>query len=117
MLPEDKIGVVILSNLSDNRALEPIAYSAFDRLLASRLDPWLDRYKALGDKAKKLMMKPRRIKFRLQRRHQPCILSPSSRANTAIPAMGPSKLRCVGSHHHLQSIGTLSFRPPSLRHF
>jgi len=53
MLPEDKIGVVILSNLSDNRALEPIAYSAFDRLLGLSPDPWLDRYKALGDKAKK----------------------------------------------------------------
>ena len=53
MLPEDKIGVVILSNLDNNRALEPIAYSAFDRLLGLSLDPWLDRYKALGDKAKK----------------------------------------------------------------
>ena len=28
MLPEDKIGVVILSNLSNNSALEPIAYSS-----------------------------------------------------------------------------------------
>ncbi len=53
MLPEDKIGVVILSNLSGNTALEPIAYSAFDRLLGISLDPWLDRYKALNDKAKK----------------------------------------------------------------
>jgi CubicO group peptidase (beta-lactamase class C family) len=53
MLPEDKMGVVILSNLDDNRALEPIAYSAFDRLLALSLEPWLDRYQALGDKAKK----------------------------------------------------------------
>jgi Domain of unknown function (DUF3471) len=53
MLPEDKIGVVILSNLSDNRTLEPIAYSAFDRLLGLSLDPWIDRYKALDDKAKK----------------------------------------------------------------
>jgi len=53
MLPEDKIGVVILSNLLGNRALEPVAYSAFDRLLGLSLDPWLDRYKALDDKAKK----------------------------------------------------------------
>jgi CubicO group peptidase (beta-lactamase class C family) len=53
MLPEDKIGVVILSNLSNNRALEPIAYSAFDCLLGLSLDSWLDRYKALDDKAKK----------------------------------------------------------------
>jgi len=54
MLPEDKIGVVILSNLLGNRALEPVAYSAFDRLLGLSLDPWLDRYKALDDKAKKV---------------------------------------------------------------
>ena len=53
MLPEDKIGIVILSNLSDNPALEPIAYSAFDRLLGLSLDPWLDRYKTLAEKAKK----------------------------------------------------------------
>jgi len=52
MLPEDKIGVVILTNLIGNHALEPIAYSAFDRLLGLSLDPWLDRYKALDDKAK-----------------------------------------------------------------
>jgi hypothetical protein len=53
MLPEDRIGVVILSNLLGNHALEPVAYSAFDRLLGLSLDPWLDRYKALDDKAKK----------------------------------------------------------------
>jgi CubicO group peptidase (beta-lactamase class C family) len=52
MLPEDKIGVVVLSNLLGNRALEPIAYSAFDRLLGLSLDSWLDRYRALEDKAK-----------------------------------------------------------------
>jgi CubicO group peptidase (beta-lactamase class C family) len=53
MLPEDKIGVVILTNLIGNHSLEPVAYSAFDRLLGLSLDPWLDRYKALDDKAKK----------------------------------------------------------------
>jgi len=53
MLPEDKIGVVLLSNLSNNSALEPIAYSAFDRLLGLSLDPWLDRYNSLDEKAKK----------------------------------------------------------------
>jgi len=63
MLPEDKIGVVILSNLSDNRALEPIAYCAFDRLLGLSLDPWLDRYKALGDKAKKAADEAKKNKF------------------------------------------------------
>jgi CubicO group peptidase (beta-lactamase class C family) len=53
MLPEDKIGVVLLSNLSNNSALEPIAYSAFDRLLGLSLDPWPDRYKSLDEKARK----------------------------------------------------------------
>jgi CubicO group peptidase (beta-lactamase class C family) len=53
MLPEDKVGVVVLSNLDDNTGLEPIAYSIFDRLLGLSNDPWIDRYKALSDKAKK----------------------------------------------------------------
>jgi CubicO group peptidase (beta-lactamase class C family) len=53
MLPEDKIGVVLLSNLSNNSALEPIAYCAFDRLLGLSRDPWLDRYKSLDEKAQK----------------------------------------------------------------
>jgi CubicO group peptidase (beta-lactamase class C family) len=39
MLPEDKIGVVILSNMSSNVSLEAIAYSAFDRLLGLTRDP------------------------------------------------------------------------------
>ncbi len=53
MLPGDKVGVVILSNLDDNMGLEAIAYSIFDRLLGLSPDPWIDRYKALSDKAKK----------------------------------------------------------------
>ncbi len=53
MLPEDKIGVVILSNMSSNVALEAIAYSAFDRLLGLTRDPWIDRYKAEREKIKK----------------------------------------------------------------
>jgi hypothetical protein len=53
MLPEDKIGVVLLSNTGENMALEPIAYAMFDRLLGLSPDPWLDRYKALRDKTKK----------------------------------------------------------------
>jgi CubicO group peptidase (beta-lactamase class C family) len=53
ILPDDKIGVVILSNLSDSPALEAIAYSTYDRLLGLSQDPWLDRYKAVGEKAKK----------------------------------------------------------------
>jgi CubicO group peptidase (beta-lactamase class C family) len=53
LLPEDNIGIVLLSNLSSNSALEPIAYSAFDRMLGLSLDPWLERYKSLEEKAKK----------------------------------------------------------------
>lgn len=53
MLPEDKVGVVILSNMSSNVALEPIAYSAFDRLLGLTQAPWTDRYKAEREKMKK----------------------------------------------------------------
>jgi CubicO group peptidase (beta-lactamase class C family) len=53
MLPEDKVGVVILSNISSNVSLEAIAYSAFDRLLGLTQDPWIDRYKAAREKMKK----------------------------------------------------------------
>jgi len=53
MLPEDKVGVVILSNVDHGTGLEPIAYSIFDRLLGLSNEPWVDRYKALSDKAKK----------------------------------------------------------------
>ena len=53
ILPEDKVGVVLLSNLDNNVALEPIAYSIFERLLGLSSEPWLDRYKALRDKSKK----------------------------------------------------------------
>lgn len=53
MLPEDKIGVVILSNISSGVALEAIAYAAFDSLLGLTRDPWIDRYKAEREKMKK----------------------------------------------------------------
>jgi len=53
MLPEDKVGVVILSNMSSNVSLEAIAYSAFDRLLGLPQDRWTDRYKAAQEKMKK----------------------------------------------------------------
>jgi len=53
ILPEDRIGVVILSNLDNNMGLEPIAYSIFDRLLGLSSEPWVDRYKGLRDKARK----------------------------------------------------------------
>ena len=53
MLPEDKVGVVVLSNLDNNMGLEPIAFSIYDRLLGLSNDPWLDRYKAFRDNSKK----------------------------------------------------------------
>jgi CubicO group peptidase (beta-lactamase class C family) len=53
MLPEDKVGVVILSNVDHGGGLEPIAYSIFDRLLGLSNESWVDRYKALSDKSKK----------------------------------------------------------------
>jgi CubicO group peptidase (beta-lactamase class C family) len=53
MLPDEQIGVVILSNMAGNSALEPIVYSAFDGLLGLTSQPWVDRYKAEGEKMKK----------------------------------------------------------------
>jgi CubicO group peptidase (beta-lactamase class C family) len=53
LLPDDKTGVVILSNLGSSVALEPIVYSTFDRLLGLSQDPWIERYKAATEKMKK----------------------------------------------------------------
>jgi len=53
MLPEDKVAVVVLTNLDNHMGLEPMAFSIFDRLLGLSSEPWIDRYKALSDKAKK----------------------------------------------------------------
>jgi CubicO group peptidase (beta-lactamase class C family) len=53
MLPDDKIAVVVLSNLDNHSGLEPIAFSIYDRLLGLSTQPWIDRYKAESDKAKK----------------------------------------------------------------
>jgi CubicO group peptidase (beta-lactamase class C family) len=53
MLPEDKVAVVVLSNLDNSMGLEPIAFSIYDRLLGISAQPWIDRYKALSDKQKK----------------------------------------------------------------
>jgi CubicO group peptidase (beta-lactamase class C family) len=53
LLPEDKLGVVLLSNLDNNVGLEPIAYSIYDRLLGLSTEPWIERYKGIRDKAKK----------------------------------------------------------------
>ncbi len=49
LLPEDGLGVVILCNLGSTQALEPIAYSAFDRLLGLVPRPWIERYRSLGE--------------------------------------------------------------------
>ena len=53
MLPDDKIGVVLLSNLGDDPILEAIAYNVYDRLLGLPAYPWFDKFKELHDKAKK----------------------------------------------------------------
>ena len=49
MLPEDKTGIVILSNLGENMALEPIAYSALDQLLGLPRIPWMQRFNEIRE--------------------------------------------------------------------
>jgi hypothetical protein len=52
MLPEDKLGVVVLTNLENNLAANVIAYSAYDRLLNLSHDPWDERYRQIRQKGK-----------------------------------------------------------------
>ncbi len=49
LLPADHIGVVLLSNLGESLALEPIAYSVYDRLLGLPAVRWVDRYRELQE--------------------------------------------------------------------
>jgi hypothetical protein len=52
ILPDDHIGVVILTNLGGQRSAEILAYNAFDRLLGLDQIPWLDRFNAVRAKQK-----------------------------------------------------------------
>src|SRR5215470_6909980 len=53
MLPDDHMGVVVLTNLPHGRTPEVLAYNVYDRLLGLDPLPWFDRYKELDAKAKK----------------------------------------------------------------
>lgn len=52
MLPDDHMGVVILTNLSGGHAPEVLAYNAYDRLLGLDALPFFDRYKEMDAKDK-----------------------------------------------------------------
>jgi CubicO group peptidase (beta-lactamase class C family) len=53
MLPDDHMGVVVLTNLPHGHTPEVLAYNVYDRLLGLDALPWFDRYKELDAKAKK----------------------------------------------------------------
>jgi CubicO group peptidase (beta-lactamase class C family) len=53
MLPDDRMGVVVLTNLPHGHTPEVLAYNVYDRLLDLEALPWFDRYKDLDAKAKK----------------------------------------------------------------
>ena len=53
MLPDDHMGVVVLTNMPDQQAPEVLAYNVFDRLLGLDQVPWLERFKILNEKLKK----------------------------------------------------------------
>jgi CubicO group peptidase (beta-lactamase class C family) len=52
MLPEDHMGVVILTNMPDQQAPETLAYNVYDRLLGLDQISWLERFKERDAKAK-----------------------------------------------------------------
>lgn len=53
MLPDDHMGVVILTNLPNGQTPEVLAYNVYDRLLGLDPIPWFDRFKDLEAKGKK----------------------------------------------------------------
>jgi len=52
MLPDDHMGVVVLSNLPHGQTPEVLAYNVYDRLLGLDPLPWFDRFKELDAKGK-----------------------------------------------------------------
>ena len=53
MLPDDHMGIVVLTNLPNGQTPEVLAYNVYDRLLGLDPLPWFDRFKALEAKGKK----------------------------------------------------------------
>ncbi|HKW65611.1 MAG TPA: serine hydrolase [Candidatus Acidoferrum sp.] len=53
MLPDDHMGIVVLTNLPNGQTPEVLAYNVYDRLLGLDPMPWFDRFKALEAKGKK----------------------------------------------------------------
>jgi CubicO group peptidase (beta-lactamase class C family) len=53
MLPDDHMGVVILTNMPHGHTPEVLAYNVYDRLLGLDSLPWFERYKDLDAKDKK----------------------------------------------------------------
>jgi len=53
MLPDDHMGVVVLTNLPNGQTPEVLAYNVYDRLLGLDPMPWFDRFKDLEAKGKK----------------------------------------------------------------
>src|SRR5438132_390099 len=52
MLPEDHMGVVVLTNLPHGQTPEVLAYNVYDHLLGLDPLPWFDRFKELEAKGK-----------------------------------------------------------------
>ena len=53
MLPDDHMGVVVLTNLPQGQTPEVLAYNVYDRLLGLDPLPWFDRFKDREAKGKK----------------------------------------------------------------
>jgi CubicO group peptidase (beta-lactamase class C family) len=53
MLPDDHMGIVVLTNLPNGQTPEVLAYNVYDRLLGLDPMPWFDRFKDLEAKGKK----------------------------------------------------------------
>ena len=53
MLPDDHMGVVVLTNLPHGQTPEVLAYNVYDRLLGLDPLPWFDRFRDLDAKGKK----------------------------------------------------------------
>jgi CubicO group peptidase (beta-lactamase class C family) len=52
LFPQDKLGIVVLTNLDNNLAANVIAYAAQDRLLNLPRESWNERYRQIRDRQK-----------------------------------------------------------------
>lgn len=63
LLPDDHMGVVVLTNMPGGQTPEVLAYNVYERLLGLDLTPWLDRFKEREARQKKELEENKKTKL------------------------------------------------------